>query len=168
VVFISILRKNIYLFTLLISGLTLYTIYIYVTSLINGRISRGKVSTKIDLYCKYPFDSNIFIVYLIILPFVDQYEFIYNMNAIIWVIIFTLMGIQNKFNFKKGIVFKEGIILDDGNLYRFDYVKKYEIKHSDKGFKYRDLVLTYKDNKIKTVYIYKYDIEEFKGLLEFN
>ncbi|MDK2563646.1 hypothetical protein QOZ84_08790 [Romboutsia sedimentorum] len=99
------------------------------------------------------------------IPLIEQLK----LTIVILVVIITLLTILSKIymmlDSKEGIVYKEGLILNDGKLYRFSDVKKYEFKNSSISYKYRDLVLTYENNETKTMYINKDDIAKFDDLL---
>lgn len=99
------------------------------------------------------------------IPLIEQLK----LKIVILVVIITLLTILSKIymmlDSKEGIVYKEGLILNDGKLYRFSDVKKYEFKNSSISYKYRDLVLTYENNETKTMYINKDDIAKFDDLL---
>ncbi|WP_147568476.1 hypothetical protein [[Clostridium] dakarense] len=78
------------------------------------------------------------------------------------------MYICDKIKSKNWILYKEGFLLGDGILYSFDSVESYEFKTSFKGIKYNNLVLNFDNKAIKTLYIYKDDIDKFKDLLDKN
>lgn len=185
-VLLSIIIKNIYLFIIAITGFTIYLIYVYITCVTNRKVYKVEVSEKINLYCKSRLEDSFSFTYISAIvpivnfdidfkyiignfftaPFMDQFEFIYIINAILWLVMFISIERYIKIDSKQGILYKEGLILENGRLYRFSNVKSYEFKTSFKGIKYRELVLTFDDNKVKTVYIYKDDIEKFKELLK--
>lgn len=178
--------ENINIFIILFTGISIYVVHKFITNIIDIKTFKNKVSSKIDLYCKEPI-IGIFIfffwVFFIIIanrgldfkyiienfykvPFKEQHLFIFTINGSIWMLCFFIMSIYAKISSKKGILYKEGFLLGDGKLYRFDSVKSYDFNISFKGIKYNNLVLNF-DNKVtKTLHIYKDDIEKFKDLLE--
>ncbi|MGX4599134.1 hypothetical protein [Faecalimicrobium sp. JNUCC 81] len=187
IVFLSIILKNIYFFSIVVGTFSICIIYILVNTIVYRKKSKNKVSSKVDLYCKGQEGIGIFWIYFPILinigndlnfnyilenfsevSFKEQYLFIFIINGVIWALCFLIMFIYEKIDSKKGIVYREGLILSDGKLYSFDKVKNYKFNTSFKGMKYRDLVLTYDDKNVKTVCIYNEDIDKFKALLDKN
>lgn len=187
IVFLSIILKNIYFFSIVVGAFSICIIYILIKTIVYRKKSKNKVSSKVDLYCKGQEGIGICWIYLPILinignhlnfnyilknfsqvSFKEQYLFIFIVNGAIWALCFLIMFIYEKTDSKKGIVYKEGLILSDGKLYSFDMVKNYKFNTSFKGVKYRDLVLTYDNKTVKTVCIYNEDIDKFKALLDKN
>lgn len=187
IVILSIIIKNIYLFIVLLFGVTIYSLYESIKNIVSRRNSKRKVSSKIDLYCKEfgELDSLWMLLPIIVIAgddinfkyilknfskvsFSDQLSFIFSIFGFIWILCFLTVFICSKRDSKKGIVYKEGLILENGKLYSFDNVKNYEFKVSARGIKYRDLILTFDDKTVKKLYIYKDDIDKFKDLLDKN
>ncbi|MBO3443912.1 hypothetical protein [Clostridium sp. CCUG 7971] len=187
ILFLSIILKNIYFFSVVVGAFSICIIYILVNTIVYRKKSKNKVSSKVDLYCKGQEGIGMCWIYFPILisigndlnfnyilenfsevSFKEQYLFIFIINGVIWALCFLIMFIYEKIDSKKGIVYREGLILSDGKLYSFDKVKNYKFNTSFKGMKYRDLVLTYDDKNIKTVCIYNEDIDKFKALLDKN
>lgn len=63
-VLLSIIIKNIYLFTISTTGFTIYLIYVYITCVINRKIYKGEVSEKINLYCKSRLEDSFSFTYI--------------------------------------------------------------------------------------------------------
>ncbi|WP_147568477.1 hypothetical protein [[Clostridium] dakarense] len=151
------------------------------------RSSKKKVSSRIDLYCKEAELPDRFWIYFTIImmvdysldfkyilenfskvPFKEQSLFIVDINSVIWILCLLIMLIYSKASSRKGILYKEGLILDDGKFYSFESIKSYNFKSSFRGTKYRDLVLKYDNKTFKRMYIYNEDIDKFKTLLDKN
>ncbi|MGX4599135.1 hypothetical protein [Faecalimicrobium sp. JNUCC 81] len=149
--------------------------------------SKKKVSERIDLYCKEIEVTDRFWIYFIIfmmvdysldfkyimenfakVPFEEQSLFIVDINSIIWILCLLIMFIYTKASSRKGILYKEGLILDDGKFYSFESAKSYNFKSSFRGTKYRDLVLKYDNKTFKRMYIYNEEIDKFKAILDKN
>lgn len=184
---LSFIFKSIYFFIITFSGFSIFLVYTLIKSVKYRKISKTEVSSKIDLYCK---ESGIIVdywVYLILWSnvkydlnfkyilenfsksiFKEQFFFVYDISIVICILCALIMFIYAIIDSKKGIIYKEGLILGDGKLYRFDRIKSYEFKTSFKGREYRDLVLNFNKKISKTMYIYKDDIDKFKELLEKN
>lgn len=179
--------KNVYFFIILFLGFSVFSVYLVIKNIIDRKISKTKVSSRSDLYCKEQGEMFIFwmlwptflricddLNFKYILEnfskvtFKEQFLFMFTISGFIWVLCILIMFINVKIGSKKGIVYKEGLILQNGKLYSFDNVRSYEFKTSFKGMKYRDLILTYNGEFVKTVCIYKDDIDKFKELLEKN
>lgn len=186
-VFLAVIIKNIYFLAILTCGLSTIMIFTFIKSIIDRKTSKTRVSSKINLYCKEPIGIGIFLMYFPLLikinydlnfnhvlenfskvTFKEQYTFIFIINSFIWILLLLILFIHAKIDSKKGIVYKEGLILADGKLYTFDSVKSYEFTSSYKGIKYRNLILTYNKKTVKTINIYKDDIDKFKTLLDQN
>ncbi|MBO3443908.1 hypothetical protein [Clostridium sp. CCUG 7971] len=187
IVILSIIIKNIYLFIVLLFGFTIYSLYESIKNIVSRRNSKRKVSSKIDLYCKEfgALDSIWMFFYIIIIAgddinfkyivknfsrvsFSDQLSFVFSIFGFIWILFFLTVFIYSKSDSKKGIVYKEGLILENGKLYSFDSIKSYEFKVSGRGIKYSDLVLTFDGKTVKKLYVYKDDTDKFKELLDKN
>lgn len=186
-IFLSILIENIYFSTILISLFSVYMAYLIIKNSVYRKISKTKVSSRIDLYCKEAGIKNDFLIFFILIPnvnyifefiftlenfynmdFINQFLFILNISIFILMMCFLIKFIYTKIDTKKGIVYKEGLILDNGKLYRFDSVKGYEFINSFEDSGYIDLILTYDEKTIKTMYIHNEDIDKFKALLDKN
>lgn len=187
VLFLSPIIENIYLFTILISVISISIVYMCIKSVNYRKVSNKKISSRIDLYCKEAVVTDRFWIYFIIfmmadysldfkyilenfskVPFKEQSLFIVDINSVIWILCLLIMFIYTKISSKKGILYKEGLILDDGKFYSFESAKSYNFKSSFRGREYRDLVLKYDNKTFKTVYIYNDDIDKFKALLDKN
>lgn len=183
--FLALIFENIYFFIIAFSGYSIFTIYTLIKIIMNRKVSKTKVSSKIDLYCeesrilseywynfifcasiKYDLNFKYILQNFSKSTFLDQFFFVFNINMVICILCVLTMYIYAKIDSKKGILYKEGFISGEGKLYSFNNLKSYKIKTSFKGRQYRDLVLTYNNKAVKTLYIYKDDIDKFKDLLD--
>lgn len=178
--------KNIYIFMILYVGISIYMVYNAIKSIININTCKIKTFSKIDLYYReQKIGVVIFLAWIFIMllvnwkldinyvlenfsktSFNEQYLFISAISCSIWVICLLIVYLYVKVKSNNWILYKEGFLLGDGILYSFDSVKSYEFKTSWKGIKYNNLVLTFDNKAIKTLYIYNEDIDKFKDLLE--
>ncbi|MGX4599131.1 hypothetical protein [Faecalimicrobium sp. JNUCC 81] len=178
--------KNIYIFIIVFTGLSIYMVYNAIKSIINIKTCKIKTFSKIDLYYReQKIGVFIFLAWIFMMLFVnwkldinyvlenfykasfnEQYLFIAAINSSVWLICPLIVCAYVKVKSKNEILYKEGVLFGDGKLYSFDSVKSYEFKTSWKGIKYNNLVLTFDNKAIKTLYIYNEDIDKFKDLLE--
>lgn len=184
---LSLIIENIYIFAILISVISISTVYMCIENVNHRKDSKKRVSGRIDLYCKEVEVTDRFWIYFIIfmmvdysldfkyimknfseVPFKEQYLFIFDINSVIWILCLLIMFIYTKASSMKGVLYKEGLILDDGKFYSFESIKSYNFKSSFRGKKYRELVLKYDNKTFKRMYIYNDDIDKFKALLDKN
>ncbi|MGX4599130.1 hypothetical protein [Faecalimicrobium sp. JNUCC 81] len=186
-VILSVMIENIYLLNVLIFGISIYSLYESIKNIVYMESSKRKISSKMNLYCKELGVTGNLLTFFIILinidyhikikyilenfskvSFSEQLQFVINIYGILWISGILIVFIYFKISLREGIIYKEGLILDKSKLYSFYSTKSYEFKTSVKGIKYRDLVLTYDDKVVKTLRIYKDDVDKFKDLLDKN
>jgi hypothetical protein len=184
-------RGNTYVISAFLAVWSVITTYQGIKTIHNLKKTKKKVLNRISIYCKQEIDKDSFIYYgyIPIMIITDSIERVLGVDVIyiikhfskvalieqlklmivILVVIITLLTILSKvymmINFKEGIVYEEGLTLNDGKLYRFSDVKKYEFKNSPISYKYRNIVLIYKNNETKTVYINRDDIDKIDDLI---
>lgn len=181
--------QNIYINSILLVLWSIIITYKGIKNINNRKKSEKKVFNKVNMYCKQYNEASY--IYYIYIPavifinsisealqinvryiiehfytalFVEQLKLIFIILAVIFTVLTIAIHMYIMFDSKKGIVYKEGLILDDGKLYKFGDVKMYEFNISSRGYKYKDVVLTY-ENESKIVCINKDDIAKFEDLL---